>query len=93
MDKELFKNSESLLTRRNLQKGLEKNWTSIENCALQDVCGLKKIDYDLSARSQALLERQIKIYVKQRKTLTIIIIYIFKSFHILQIIINIYKIQ
>lgn len=70
MDEKLFKNTDSLLTKRNLQKGLEKNWSSRQNFALQDEWGHKKIDYDLAASAQALIERKINIYANKAKKLT-----------------------
>ena len=70
MDKKLFKNTDSLLTRRNLQKGLEKIGLPDRILLLQDEWGHKKIDYDSFWVPQALIERKLTFMPNKAKRLT-----------------------
>jgi carbamoyltransferase len=69
LEKTLFKNS-TLKTRKNLQRGLPKNFLNRDQCTTVDEFGHTKIDYDIAASAQKVVEDKVMAYARKAKKIT-----------------------
>lgn len=70
LERRLFKGRDSLKTRVNLQRGLEQRVTGRHIQTGKDEWGHYKLDYDLAASAQQVVEHKIYAYAQQAKKLT-----------------------